>query len=78
MHKKLKAQKEELGYIQGQINKITNWEDRQLWIAWGTVNDESGGKSSLRAKLKAANQKKKNTQVGRIFQKSALKPSENH
>ena len=41
-------QKEQLEYIQGQINKIRNSvEDRQSRIAWQTVNQVSSRKSTL-------------------------------
>ena len=45
--------------IKCQINKIRNsMKDRQSRIAWQTVNEVSKKKSTLRAKLKAANQEK--------------------
>ena len=41
----------------GQINKIRNLvKDRQSWLAWITVNEVNGRKSTLRAKIKAASQ----------------------
>ena len=43
------------GFIQGQINKIRNFEeDRQSWIAWQAVNEVNKRKRTLWAKLKAA------------------------
>ena len=46
-------QKEQLEYIQIQIDKIWNSvEDRQSGIAWQTVNEVSRWKNSLRAKVK--------------------------
>ena len=48
-------QKEQIEYIQGQINKIRNSvEDRQARIACQTVNEVRKRKSTSRAKLKAA------------------------
>ena len=50
-------QKEQIEYIQGQINKIRNSvEDRQSWITWQAVKEVSKRKSTTRAKLKAASQ----------------------
>ena len=50
--------KEQTECIQNQINKIRNSvEDRQSWIAWQTINEESKRKSTSRAKLKTASQK---------------------
>ena len=44
-------QKEQLEYIQGQINEIKNLvEDRQSQIAWQTVNEVNRRKSMLREK----------------------------
>ena len=49
--------KEQLGYIQNQINKIRiSVEDRQARLAWQTVNEISGRKSAPSSKLKAASQ----------------------
>ena len=49
-------QKEQIKYVQGQINKIRNSEeDRQSWIAWQTVNEVSKRKSTSRAKLSGKN-----------------------
>ena len=48
-------QKEQKEYIQSQINKIQNSvQDRQSWISWQTVSEESKKKSTSRGKLKAA------------------------
>ena len=45
--------------IQNQIDKITDSvEDRQSRIAWQTINEVSRRKSTTKAKLTAANQKK--------------------
>ena len=53
-------QKEPLGYIPGRINRIRNSvEDRQSQLAWPTVNEVNGRKSTSRAKLKAANQEER-------------------
>ena len=50
-------QKEQIEYVQGQINKIRNLvEDKQSWIVWQTVNEASKRKSTSIAKLKAASQ----------------------
>ena len=47
-------QKEQIEYIQGQINEIKNSvEDRQSRIAWQTVNEVSKRKGTSRVKLKA-------------------------
>ena len=49
-------QKEQIQFIQGQINKVRNLvENRQSQIAWQTVN-ENKRKSTLRAKLKVGSQ----------------------
>ena len=54
-----KSQREQLEYIQGQIDKIRNLvEDRQLWWAWQTLNEVSGRKSTSRVKLKLLAKKK--------------------
>ena len=46
--------KEQTEYIQNQIDKIRDPdEDRQSRIAWQTVNEVSGRKSTAKAKLKA-------------------------
>ena len=51
------SQKEQIEYIQGQINKTrTSVEDRQSRIAWQTVNKVSKKKCTSRDKLKAASQ----------------------
>ena len=66
-------QKEQIEYIQGQINKIRNSvEDRQSWIVWQTVNEVSKMKSTSRAKLKAASQEQQ-IHMERTFQESAWK-----
>ena len=53
-------QKEQIQYIQGQINIIRNSvENRQSQIAWQIVNDVSKRKNTSRAKLKAANQEER-------------------
>ena len=49
--------KEQIEYIQNQINKIRDSVgDRQSRIAWQTVNEVSRRKSTARGKLKAASQ----------------------
>ena len=49
--------KEQTEYIQNQIDKIRDSvEDRQSRIAWKTINEVSGRKSTAKVKLKAANQ----------------------
>ena len=52
--------KEQTGYIQNQIDKIRDSvEDRQSRIAWQTINEVSRRKSTVKAKLKAANQQER-------------------
>ena len=52
--------KEQTEYIQNQINKIRDSvEDRQSRIAWQTINEVSRRKSTVKAKLKAANQQER-------------------
>ena len=47
--------KEQIEYMQGQINKIKNSvEDKQSRVVWQIVNDVNKTKSTSRAKLKAA------------------------
>ena len=49
--------KEQMEYIQNQINKIRNSvEDRQSRITWQIVNEVSKRKSTSSAKLKATSQ----------------------
>ena len=51
--------KEQTEYIQNQIDKIRDSvEDMQSRIAWQTINKESRRKSTVKAKLKAASQRK--------------------
>ena len=51
---------EQTEYIQNQIDKIRgSVEDRQSRIAWQTINEVSGRKSTVKAKLKAANQQER-------------------
>ena len=66
--KLIKAQKQLAGiylkgqteFIQNKIDKIRDSvEDRQSRIAWQTINEVSGRKSTAKAKLKAANQKER-------------------
>ena len=53
-------QKEQLEYIQSQIDKIKNMiENRQSRITWQAVNEVSGRKSIWKAKLSAANQEER-------------------
>ena len=52
--------KEPTEYIQNQIDMIRDSvEDRQSMIAWQTINEVSRGKSTAKAKLKAANQQER-------------------
>ena len=52
--------KEQTEYIQNQIDKIRDSvEDRQSRIAWQTINDVNRRKSTVKAKLKAANQQER-------------------
>ena len=52
--------KEETEYIQNQIDKIRDSvEDMQSRIAWQTINEVSRRKSTVKAKLKAANQQER-------------------
>ena len=52
--------KEQTEYIQNQIDKIRDSvEDRQSRIAWQTINEVSKRKSTVKAKLKAANQQER-------------------
>ena len=52
--------KEQTEYIQNQIDKIRDSvEDRKSRIAWQTINEVSRRKSTVKAKLKAANQQER-------------------
>ena len=52
--------KEQTEYLQNQIDKIRNSvEDRQPRRAWQTINEVSGRKSTVKAKLKATNQQER-------------------
>ena len=52
--------KEQREYIQNQRDKIRDSvEDRQSRIAWQTINEVSRRKSTVKAKLKAANQQER-------------------
>ena len=52
--------KEQTEYIQNQIDKIRDSvEDRQSRRAWQTINEVSKRKSTVKAKLKAANQQER-------------------
>ena len=52
--------KEQTEFIQNKIDKIRDSvEDRQSRIAWQTINEVSGRKSTAKAKLKAANQQER-------------------
>ena len=52
--------KEQAEYVQNQIDKIRDSvEDRQSRIAWQTINEVSGRKSTAKAKLKAASQQER-------------------
>ena len=51
---------EQTEYIQNQIDKIRDSvEHRQSIIAWQRINEVSRRKSTVKAKLKAANQKER-------------------
>ena len=61
-------------HIQNQINKIKDSvEDRQSRIAWQIVNEVSRKKSTVRAKLKAASQKKQ-IHLSKCFKNLLRKP----
>ena len=52
--------KEQIEYIQNQINKIRDsFEDRQYRMAWQTIKEVSGRKSTAKAKLKATSQEER-------------------
>ena len=52
--------KEQTEFIQNKIDKIRySVEDRQSRIAWQTINEVSGRKSTAKEKLKAANQQER-------------------
>ena len=52
--------KEQTEFIQNKIDKIRDSvEDRQSRIAWQTISEVSGRKSTAKAKLKAANQQER-------------------
>ena len=52
--------KELTEYIQNQMDKIRHSvEDRQSRIAWQTINEVSRRKTTVKAKLKAANQQER-------------------
>ena len=52
--------KKQTEYIQNQIDKIRDSvEDSQSRIAWQTINEVSRRKSTVKAKLKAANQQER-------------------
>ena len=52
--------KEQTESIQNKIDKIRDSvEDRQSRIAWKSINEVSGRKSTAKAKLKAANQQER-------------------
>ena len=52
--------KRQAEYVQNQIDKIRDSvEDRQSRIAWQTINEVSGRKSTAKAKLKAASQQER-------------------
>ena len=71
--------KEQTEYIQNQIDKIRDSvEDRQSRIAWQTINEMSRRKSTVKAKLKAANQQEIKKTVETAFRKSTRKPTESN
>ena len=52
--------KEQTEFVQNKIDKIRDsMEDRQSRIAWQTINEVSGRKSTAKAKMKAANQQER-------------------
>ena len=52
--------KEQTEFMQNKIDKIRDSvENRQSRIAWQTINEVSGRKSTAKAKLKAANQQER-------------------
>ena len=52
--------KEQMEFIQNKVDKIRDSvEDRQSRIAWQTINEVSGRKSTAKAKLKVANQQER-------------------
>ena len=61
--------KEQTEYIQNQIDTIRDSvEDRQSRIAWQTINEVSRRKSTVKAKLKAANKQEKIKQWKQHFE----------
>ena len=69
-------QKEQLEFIQGQINKIRNSvKDRQSWLAWQMVNEVSRIKSTLYIEAKSCQPRRKTSEMERTFQESTKKPS---
>ena len=80
MHEKLfqlikTYQREQIEYIQDQMNKIRYFvEGRQFRFAWHIINEVSGLKSASRSKLKAASPKER-LEVEITFQESDWKTS---
>ena len=71
--------KEQAEYVQNQIDKIRDSvEDRQSRIAWQTINEVSGRKSTAKAKLKAASQQERVKLWEQHFRKSTRKPTGNN
>ena len=68
--------KEQLQYIEGQINKTRNYvESRQSQLVWKTVNGVSGRKSIIWSKLNNANQEKRWQKWKEHFKNLLEKPS---
>ena len=61
-------QKEQIEYIQGQINKIRNSEGRQSWIVWQTVNEVS-----IRKNTSSCQPRRTNIHAEKTFEESAWK-----
>ena len=72
-----KKKKTQLEYIQSQINEIRNLVDyRQSQLAWQTVNEKSGKKSILRAKLKPDSQEERLQKLKEHFKNLLRNPPE--
>ena len=71
--------KEQTECVQNQIDKIRDSvEDRQSRIAWQTINEVSRRKSTVKAKLKAANQQERIKLWKQHFEKPTRRPTENN
>ena len=70
--------KEQTEYIQNQIDKIRySVGDRQSRIAWQQINEVSKRKSTVKAKLKAANQQER-IKLETALRKPTRKPTESN